>query len=81
MWVVDASVAVKWFLDEAGDREARALVETRVPLLAPELVVAEVSNVAWKRLLAGDIGAKQATVICANVPKVFTRLFALTDLA
>jgi predicted nucleic acid-binding protein len=35
MLVVDASVAVKWFLDEPGDREARALVEASEALIPP----------------------------------------------
>jgi predicted nucleic acid-binding protein len=44
MLVVDASVALKWVLDEPGDREARAIIETREALIAPELIVAEVGS-------------------------------------
>jgi predicted nucleic acid-binding protein len=57
MLVVDASVAVKWFLVEPGDREALALLDGDEPLIAPELVVAEVVNAVWKRLVSGGIDA------------------------
>ena len=80
MLVVDASVALKWVLDEPGDREARALVETGEPLIAPELIVAEVVNVAWKRLLATEITSRQAAVIAAEVPRVFAELLAIGPL-
>lgn len=48
--VVDASVVVKWYLNEPGSSEARAVVgEPEATLLAPDLVVAEVAQVLWKR--------------------------------
>ena len=80
MLVVDASVAIKWVLDEPGDREARAIIETHQPLIAPELLVAEVVNVAWRRLQAGEIVARQAAVIAEEVPKVFAELLAIKPL-
>ena len=47
MKVVDASVALKWFKQEGGSDEARTLL-LREPLIAPELILAEVLNAAWK---------------------------------
>jgi predicted nucleic acid-binding protein len=40
MLVVDSSVAVKWFLEEPGDREAVALLRSGERLIAPELIIA-----------------------------------------
>ena len=80
MLIVDASVAVKWVLDEAGDLAARAIIEQRVPLVAPELIVAEVTNVAWKRHVNGDITLRQARLIAVEVPRVFSQLVALRPL-
>lgn len=46
--VVDASVAAKWFLQEAGSEEARALrnahVDGTIYLLSPAFAVLEVAN-------------------------------------
>lgn len=80
MLIVDASVAVKWVFDEAGDEEARAIIERRVALAAPELVVAEVSNAAWKRFVKGDIPLDQARLIAIEVPRVFSQLVPLAPL-
>jgi predicted nucleic acid-binding protein len=46
--VVDASVALKWYLDEEGSREARAMrtqfEDGEVKLHAPELLLLEAAN-------------------------------------
>jgi predicted nucleic acid-binding protein len=81
MLVVDASVAVKWFLDEPGDREARALVERSEALIAPELIVAEVLNAIWKRFLAGDADIRQGPRVAAVLPKVLAQIRSLGPLA
>jgi predicted nucleic acid-binding protein len=47
--VVDASVAVKWFLPEELSTEARHLLRPEYELLAPDLLWAELGNVLWKK--------------------------------
>jgi predicted nucleic acid-binding protein len=81
MLVVDASVAVKWFLVEPGDREALALLDAAEPLVAPELIVAEVVNVVWKRLMAGAIEVSQAADVPQELQRLFAQLFPLGPLA
>ena len=81
MLVIDASVAVKWFLDEPGDREARALVEGSEALMAPELIVAEVLNAIWKRLLRGEADIRQGPRVAAALPKVLAQIRSLAPLA
>ena len=44
--VVDASVAVKWFVDERGADRAAALQGQS--LCAPDLIFAEVGNALWR---------------------------------
>jgi predicted nucleic acid-binding protein len=56
MIVVDASVAVKWVLDEA----ATALRGEE--LVAPVLWLAEASNVIWRRVRIGEIAADEGRV-------------------
>jgi predicted nucleic acid-binding protein len=81
MLVVDASVAVKWFIAEPGEREAVALLDRREPLIAPELVVAELVNVAWKRLVAGTIDEDQAADVPRGIRRFFTQIRPMTPLA
>jgi predicted nucleic acid-binding protein len=60
MIVVDASVAVKWVLDEPGSEAAAALRGEE--LIAPVLWLAEASNVIWRRARIGEITADDARV-------------------
>jgi predicted nucleic acid-binding protein len=43
-FVVDASVAIKWVIEEDGTPEALALYQ-RAKLIAPELLVPECANI------------------------------------
>ena len=44
--VVDANVAIKWFVEESRSDAARAVLASGEPLVAPDLVVPEVCNAA-----------------------------------
>jgi predicted nucleic acid-binding protein len=59
--VVDASVVVKWFLPEPSRQAALRLLhhyqEESIKLLAPALVVLEVTNVLCKRVRRGEMSA------------------------
>jgi predicted nucleic acid-binding protein len=81
MLVVDASVAIKWFLVEPGDREALALLDSDHPLIAPELVVAEVVNAVSKRLIGGGIDRAQAADVPLAIVKMFAELRSVISLA
>ena len=46
--VVDASVALKWFLQEDGSQSAQALLSGKFRLIAPCLIYSEIGNALWK---------------------------------
>ena len=48
-FVIDASIAVKWVIEEDGTTEALALRQ-KAKLIAPELLVAECANILWKKV-------------------------------
>ncbi len=56
--VVDSSVAVKWLVDEDEADLARPFLDLRP--CAPDLIVAETTNVLWKKVRKGEIDADQA---------------------
>ena len=56
--VIDASVALKWVLDEPGKEAADALLDEE--LIAPALWLLEAANALWKRAQRGEISAEQA---------------------
>ena len=65
--IVDASVACKWFLAEAGTDEAVALMQSGEGLAAPDILIPEVCNVAWRKARTGEIGARQAEAMVAGL--------------
>ena len=67
--VVDASVAIKWFVEEDLADEAAALLHRSFSLHAPDLIVPEVMNAAWKKFVRGAIGRAQAEAIALSLPR------------
>ncbi len=72
--VVDASVACKWLVKEEGSVEALALLEESEGLIAPDLIIPEVSSALSKKLLAGEIESRQAQVAVVELAGFFEEL-------
>jgi predicted nucleic acid-binding protein len=47
--IIDASVALKWVIEEDGSQAARSLV-LQQPLAAPDLLIVECANVLWVKV-------------------------------
>ena len=58
--VIDASVAIKWVIDEEGTDQALAL--RRQKLYAPDLIIAECANILWKKVRRGELSAEEAGI-------------------
>lgn len=80
-WVVDASVAVKWFVEEARSMAARTVLASGEPIIAPDLIVAEVCNTAWKKARRGEISWAQAEALVQALPLSFEKLVEIAPLA
>jgi predicted nucleic acid-binding protein len=65
--IVDASVAVKWFIDESDSEAAHLILDRDEVLLAPDLLVVEVCNTAWRRARIGDISQAQCRAIADRI--------------
>lgn len=62
-FVVDASVAIKWLVDEPGAELATLLLG--YPLAAPDLLGPECANVLWKKVMRGELSAPEAETMAA----------------
>jgi predicted nucleic acid-binding protein len=80
-YVVDASVAVKWLVEEAGTARGRSVLSSGATLIAPELIVAEVGNVAWKKLTRQEMTPEHAEAMIRMIPRLLDSLFSLPPLA
>ena len=79
-YVVDASVAAKWFLVEDGMAEADILSRSRSRLIAPSFVLVELGNIIWKQTLRGIFDGAEASQIMFNARHYFEELIAEADL-
>lgn len=57
--VLDASIAVKWVVEEDGTPEALTL-RRRAKVIAPELLVAECANILWKKVQRDELSDDEA---------------------
>jgi predicted nucleic acid-binding protein len=79
--VIDASVALKWFVDEDGSVQAAALLAGLDLLIAPDLVLAEVGNAAWKAVHNGTKHPEQFDHAAARLPAASDELTPLASLS
>jgi predicted nucleic acid-binding protein len=79
--IVDASVALKWFFTEADSKGANKLRDEELDFIAPELIIAEIGNAAWKKLSRKEIDAAGAVFVIRHAPLVFASLVPIIDLA
>jgi predicted nucleic acid-binding protein len=80
--VVDASVALKWFLSTEPDADrALEVVRSGERLCAPDLLVVEVCNAAWKSVRLGRISQLRADQIAASLPRFLDTLAEAAPLA
>lgn len=79
--VVDASVACKWFIADAGSQAAEALFAPEHVFFAPDLIVAEVCNLAATKLRRGEIAAEQASGMVDRIGDFFDEIVPSAALA
>jgi predicted nucleic acid-binding protein len=69
-YVVDASVAAKWYFQEEHSERADALLEQDCEILAPGLLAVEIATLVWKRARRGEITEAVADRIVAALRQV-----------
>lgn len=80
MLVVDASVAVKFVFREAGSSEARLLLESDEPLVAPDWIMLEVASALWNKVKHSELLEIHAERSLLSLPEFFVRLYSAVDL-
>ena len=81
MIVVDASVALKWFVDEDRTPAAVALLAGSHDLIAPELIIGEMCNTAWRMWRIGRMTKEQVAIVAAQAGHALRELVSLDILS
>jgi predicted nucleic acid-binding protein len=79
LFVVDASVVVKWVVEEKGTPEALAL-RSRAKLIAPDLLIAECANILWKKVARHELLKDEASIAAALLEKADIELRPMRSL-
>ena len=72
--VVDANVAVKWFIQQQGSDDARRVQLYRGNLIAPAMLVSETTNALWRHVARGDVPTDHARSAVVGLPRWFNEL-------
>ncbi|HEV7767056.1 MAG TPA: type II toxin-antitoxin system VapC family toxin [Thermoanaerobaculia bacterium] len=62
-YVIDASVAMKWFVPEIHSAAAAQLLDPDLILCAPDLIIPEFGNTLWKKTRRGEVSRAEAQEI------------------
>jgi len=79
-WVVDASAAAKWFLNEPYAEPARRLLQPERVLHAPDFFLLEMDNLFCKRIRRGDWTEEDAKEARARLRRIPVKTHAFPDL-
>jgi predicted nucleic acid-binding protein len=60
VFVVDASLVVKWFVPEVNWVAARKWLDASHDYLAPELIFPEVGSILWKKVRRSELSSQEA---------------------
>jgi len=79
-FIVDASVAVKWFVAETDSLVADDLSASSHRLFAPRLIVTEVANTLGRKVMAGLMSVTEAAVYLRSLPNYLNGVLAVDEL-
>jgi hypothetical protein len=79
-FIVDASVAVKWFVAETDSLVADELSASRHRLFAPGLIMAEAANALARKAMAGLMSAAEARDYLHSLPCYLDDVVAVDEL-
>lgn len=81
VYVVDASVVIKWFVPEVGTEAALRLLDADHQFVAPDLLFAEAANSIWKKVLRGELTAADSRRLVADLERVAVETVPCRELA
>jgi predicted nucleic acid-binding protein len=80
VFVVDASVVLKWFVPEVHADAARRLLRTSYQYVAPDLLFPEVGSAVWKRVRRGEMASADGRRMMNDLSGVAVETIATREL-
>jgi predicted nucleic acid-binding protein len=70
VFVVEASVVVKWFVPEIHSDAARRLLVLPHEYIAPDLLFAEAANTIWKKIRRQELTTEEGQQLVADIRQI-----------
>jgi predicted nucleic acid-binding protein len=64
-FLASCEIPVKWYSPEERHANAKGLLDLAETIVAPELIVSEVTNAAWAKVRRGEISERVARLVVA----------------
>jgi predicted nucleic acid-binding protein len=77
--IIDASIAVKWVVEEEGTKEALGL-RGRYKFVAPDLLAAECANILWKKAQRNELTFEEAQLAARLLQRADIELIGMRGL-
>ena len=81
VFVVDASVVIKWFVPEVHSDAARRLLALSHQYIAPDLLFAETANTIWKKIRRKELTAEEGEQLVADMGRIAVETVSCRALA
>ena len=80
VFVVDASLVVKWFVPEVHSAAARKWLAAPHDYIAPDLIFPEVGNALWKKTRRGELSPEDAQPLIDDLSTVGVEVVSMRAL-
>ena len=80
VFVVDASLVIKWFVPEIHAEAARRWLDASHDYVAPDLLFPEVGNVVWKKVRRKELEETEARQLVTDLSQVAVETVATRGL-
>lgn len=78
-FVIDASIAIKWVVHEEDSLNALAILQN-FSLAAPDLLIAECSNILWKKVKRAELTTDEAIMAAHLIQRADVELLPMRRL-
>jgi predicted nucleic acid-binding protein len=80
VFVVDASLVIKWFVPEIYSEAARRWLDTSHDYVAPDLLFSEAGNVLWKKVRRKELDENEARQLVVDLAQAAVETVATRSL-
>jgi predicted nucleic acid-binding protein len=80
IFVVDASLVMKWFVPEVHSDAARRWLVASHDYVAPDLLYPEVGNAVWKKVRRKELSRTQGQELVADLSRIAVEPFAMGEM-